>query len=128
VLTTDPGLVNHVAEMSRQGKPLLAISSGYERLIEVLESNITQHRNHVSEFKNLGGVVGYVNSDLVLPELRSLNQSLVTLFHGPVLAKNPDLADKIIDDAGWCDTSMKNAQLESIMNLAEISRRVAFED
>jgi len=128
VLRIDPELILNVGNFARSGKPLLAISSGYEYLFEELEKIKVEHGEHVSEFKESNEVVGYVNSSAVLPELSTLHQTVMTLFHGPVLAKNPELADKIIDDAGWCDVSSSNPQLRAVDELAKVSRREAFED
>lgn len=128
VLHTDPELLVNLANLSRAGKSIMAISSGYEHLIEVLESKTVEHDEHVSEFKQIDDVVGYVNSSAVLPELRTLGQTVLTLFHGPLLAKNPDLADQIISDAGWCDVSLSNSQMNSVDEWAKTSRREAFED
>jgi len=128
VFRIDPELILNVGNFARSGKPVLAISSGYEYLFEELEKTEVQHGEHVSEFKKRNEVVGYVNSSAVLPELSTFQQTVMTLFHGPVLAKNPELADKIIADAGWCDVSSSNPQLRAVDELAKVSRIEAFED
>lgn len=128
ILRLDPEVIRRVADFSRAGKSVLAISSGYEYLVEELESIRVRRGEHVSEFRNLGETVGYVNSDLVLPLIQIVDLTIMTLMHGPVLAKNPELADKIIDSAGWCNASDINATLEAVSELAAASRRRAFED
>lgn len=128
VLRIDPDLMSKVGKFSRDGEPVMAVSSGYELLIEELEPAIVEHSDHVSEFVDFDGVVGYVNSDVVLPTLQTTRKTFMTLLHGPVLAKNPDLADKIINAAGWCDVSTTSNVLESVSELAKASRRTAFED
>ena len=128
VLKLDPELISRVVDFSRAGKPVMAISSGYEHLIQQLEPAKAQHSEHVSEFREVDGVVGYLNTDVVLPEVRMIGQTLLTLLHGPLLAKNPELADKIISDAGWCDVSLTNKQVQAVDELAKASRKIAFED
>ena len=128
VLRVDPELVVNVAASLREGKPVIAVSSGYEKLVEILETTSIQRTERVSEFKDVEGVVGYVNSDAVLPEVRTLVNSFLTLFHGPVLAKNPELADKIIESAGWVNTDSRSVELNTVDELAKASRRIAFED
>lgn len=128
VLQIDPELLKKVGELTRAGKSVMAVSSGYECLIEELEGSVAEHAAHLSEFRNVGQIVGYVNTDVVLTEFRTIGKTVLTLFHGPVLAKNPDLADKIISDAGWCEVSVTNTQLKSMDELAKASRRTAFED
>lgn len=128
VLRLDPDLLLRVGKLARDGKPVMAISSGYQYLIEELEGNVVEHVLHVSEFRNVDEIVGYVNTDSVLSEIRTIRQTVLTLFHGPVLAKNPDLADKIIIDARWCDVLISNSQLSSVNQFAKASRKIAFED
>ncbi len=42
-------------------------------------------------------VLGYVNSDSGLPLIANSNRLIGSLLHGPLLAKNPKLADAIIE-------------------------------
>ena len=105
----------------------MAVSSGYEMLIETLEGLVVKHSERVSEFRNHDGIVGYVNSEAELEPIRWIQNSLFTLFHGPVFAKNPDLADKLLGSliAGLVP---KNEHFSRISELAEVSRKTAFED
>lgn len=128
VLKLDTDLLHKVGKQSRDGKPVMAIGSGYEYLIAELDGNVLEHASHVSEFKTADEIVGYVNSDVLLPDIHMIRQTVMTLFHGPVLAKNPDLADRIISDANWCDISISNSQLNSVNELAKASRKTSFED
>ena len=105
----------------------MAVSSGYEFLIEALNESTTKHAERVSEFKDVDGVVGYVNSEAQLPEITWVENSLLTLFHGPVFAKNPELADKFLGDAIQGATKKAN-ELQYVNKLAAASRRIAFED
>ena len=92
----DPQLVSKVAQLIDTGKRVLAVSSGYERLIEVIENRVVKHNARVSEFQEHEGIVGYVNSEAELEPVLWMENSLLTLLHGPVFAKNPDLADKFL--------------------------------
>jgi len=123
----DRDLVSRVVEFVNSGKPVIAVSSGYEFLTEEMNSSKVKHIERVSEFQELDGVVGYVNSEADLPAVTWVNNSLLTLFHGPVLAKNPQLADRIIEKADWTNKSA-NSRIENVDSLAEASRRIAFED
>ena len=128
VLRIDPELMVNVANFARDGKPVLAISSGYEHLVKELEGIKVEPGEHTSEFRQTDDVVGYVNSDSGLPEIRTWLQTVMTLFHGPVLAKNNGLADKIIANAGWCDVSISSRELRQVNDLAAASCKQAFED
>jgi len=128
VLRLEPELIQRVAAFSEAGNTVLAVSSGYKYLIEELDQTRIKHGEHVSEFKNFGETVGYVNSDLVLPLVQTVGQTVMTLMHGPVLAKNPELADRMIQSAGWCDVSITNDKLDSVNQVAAASRKLAFED
>jgi CobQ-like glutamine amidotransferase family enzyme len=81
----------------------------------------------VSEFKSFEGVVGYVNTEFDLPEISRVVNSVFTLFHGPVLAKNPQLADEIIANANWADVSLTSDKFDEVEKLAQASRQIAFE-
>jgi CobQ-like glutamine amidotransferase family enzyme len=82
----------------------------------------------VSQFKSFEGVVGYVNTEFDLPEISRTKNSVFTLFHGPVLAKNPQLADEIIVKAKWADVQATSDKFAEVEKLAEASRQIAFED
>ena len=123
----DPELIPSVAALVSNGTKVMAVSSGYEILSEAIEGLVVKHSERVSEFKDQDGIVGYVNSEAELEPIRWIQNSLFTLFHGPVFAKNPDLADKFLGSliAGLVP---KNEHFSKISGLAEVSRKTAFED
>jgi CobQ-like glutamine amidotransferase family enzyme len=123
----DSDLITRVASFINAGKPVIAISSGYELLIEEMNALKVKHVERVSEFQEFNGVVGYINSEADLPAVTWIKNSLLTLFHGPVLAKNPELADRIIENANWSNLG-SDARIENVDSLAVASRRIAFED
>ncbi len=123
----DPELIPSVASLVSAGKKVMAVSSGYELLIEAIEGLVVKHSERVSEFRSHEEIVGYVNSEAELEPIRWINDSLFTLFHGPVFAKNPDLADKFLGSF-ITGLSATNEHFSKISELAEVSRKTAFED
>ena len=123
----DSDLINKLVKLVRAGVPVMAVSSGYEILFEALNESTTKHAERVSSFKDSDGVVGYVNSEAQLPEISWVENSLLTLFHGPVFAKNPELADKFLGDV-FTSAKSSSSELSYVNDLAAASRRVAFED
>lgn len=124
----DPQLVSKVADLVRAGKRVLAVSSGYEQLIEEIEGRVVKHNARVSEFQEHEGIVGYVNSEAELEPVQWMENSLLTLLHGPIFAKNPDLADKFLGNLIQGSGNPKNENFSRIAELAEASRKIAFED
>jgi CobQ-like glutamine amidotransferase family enzyme len=123
----DPELSPSVASLVSAGKKVMAVSSGYELLIEAIDGLVVKHSERVSEFRSHEEIVGYVNSEAELEPMRWINDSLFTLFHGPVFAKNPDLADKFLGSL-ITGLSATNEHFSKISELAEVSRKTAFED
>jgi CobQ-like glutamine amidotransferase family enzyme len=123
----DPELIPSVAALVSNGTKVMAVSSGYEILSEAIEGLVVKHSERVSEFKDHDGIVGYVNSEAELEPIRWIQNSLFTLFHGPVFAKNPDLADKFLGSLIE-GLEPKNEHFSKISELAEVSRKTAFED
>lgn len=123
----DPELIPTVAALVASGAKVLAVSSGYELLIEAIEGLVVKHVERVSEFKDHEGIVGYVNSEAELEPIRWIQNSLFTLFHGPLFAKNPDLADKFLGSL-IAGLEPNNEHFYKISELAEASRKTAFED
>jgi len=79
--------------------PGLSVGSGTEWLATHGFVNPIQNRaERVSEFQvgNLGNlkVLGYRNTDTDIPNIGLTEQFLVSMLHGPVLAKNPRLLHK----------------------------------
>jgi len=128
VLRIDPEIISKIGLLARDGKAVLAINSGYGHLVQEFDQKDLQYSQHVSEFQLVDDVVGYVNSDLDLPAIQTFGNAVLTLFHGPVLAKNPELADMIIKQAGWCDVDLSSNELTTVSELARASRKTAFED
>ena len=123
----DPELIPSVASLVSAGKKVMAVSSGYELLIEAIDGLVVKHSERVSEFRSHEEIVGYVNSEAELEPIRWINDSLFTLFHGPVFAKNPDLADRFLGSL-ITGLSATNGHFSKISELAEVSRKTAFED
>lgn len=127
LLDSDRKFISSAVEFMQTGKPLIAVSSGYIKVLEHLSEPI-QTGEHRSEFVDVEGVVGYLNSSADVPLLQRRGSSLLTMLHGPILAKNPDLCDQIISGNGWADVSLKNKQLDEVDSLAKASRKTAFEN
>ncbi len=123
----DSDLIPKLVKLVGEGVPVMAVSSGYEILFEALNGSTTKHAERVSEFRDSDGVVGYVNSEALLPEITWIKNSLLTLFHGPVFAKNPELADKFLGDV-FTSSKSSSSELSYVNDLAAASRRIAFED
>jgi lipid II isoglutaminyl synthase (glutamine-hydrolysing) len=122
----DSDLIPNLVKLVRAGVPVMAVSSGYEILFEALSGSRIKHAERVSEFRDFDGVVGYVNSEAQLPEITWVENSLLTLFHGPVFAKNPDLADKFLGHI--LEGADSSSELIYVNDLAAASRRIAFGD
>ncbi len=121
-----PDLAANLLSAQANGAFVFAVNSGYLKLASDLGIQRTTG-THRSEFVEVDGKVGYLNSNAEVDLLSYSNTALLTMLHGPVLVKNPELADKIIQDRGWADISIWNEKLERISNLAKRSREIAFE-
>jgi CobQ-like glutamine amidotransferase family enzyme len=91
-----------VCEMARTGMPGLAVGSGYE----LVQAAFTRGAR-VSDYADIEAsgelprAFGYINTDTDLQPLAKLGANfLVTLIHGPVLARTPELADLFIERMG----------------------------
>jgi len=126
ITSEDPKLMTNLVSYLRTGKMVIAIASGYLKILEALGEGygVGEHR---SEFVEVDGVVGYVNSSAEVPLLQQTNGSLFTMLHGPLFAKNPELVDELISQQGWVDVKTRNAELDKVDELAEASRKTAFE-
>ena len=124
--TKQPELIAAVANEIKNGRRVMAVGSGYLKLATELglEMNSGEHR---SEFLNVDGIVGYVNSDSQLEPIQRINNAFLTLLHGPLLVKNPELADSLLGELGF-DLAKKPAYLKELDELASASRRIAFEN
>jgi len=106
---------------------LLAVASAADRLQPLLTGVEVTFGDRVSEFLDVDGVVGYKNSGSEGENVSWCKNALLTQLHGPVLAKNPDLADEIISSNGWADIALRNEELDAVDELAAQSRKTAFE-
>ena len=106
---------------------LLAVASAADRLQPLLTGVEVTFGDRVSEFLDVDGVVGYKNSGSEGENVSWYKNALLTQLHGPVLAKNPDLADEIISSNGWADIALRSKELDAVDELAAQSRKTAFE-
>jgi CobQ-like glutamine amidotransferase family enzyme len=106
---------------------LLAVASAADRLQPLLTGVEVSFGDRVSEFLDVDGVVGYKNSGSKGENLSWYKNALLTQLHGPVLAKNPELADLIISSNGWADISLRSQELDAVDELAAQSRKTSFE-
>lgn len=88
-----------VSAFSSVNAPVLVVGSGYELLKPGAVRTQRRSDFFVAEAENLR-VLGYRNTDADLPELLLEGRTIFTLLHGPVLAKNPALADQILGQLG----------------------------
>lgn len=115
-----------VAYVESEGA-LLAVASAADRLQPLLTGVEVTFGDRVSEFLDVDGVVGYKNSGSQGENLSWYKNTLLTQLHGPVLAKNPELADQIISSNGWADIALRSQELDVTDELAAQSRKSAFE-
>jgi CobQ-like glutamine amidotransferase family enzyme len=85
------------------GTPGLAISSGFEKLVEsgaLGNLSFSKLPERISKFHVQGDgdseVLGYLNTDVDLPVMHRDGNWISTLLHGPVLAKNPNLLEEVL--------------------------------
>jgi len=106
---------------------LLAVASAADTLQPLFTGVEVTVGDRVSEFLNVDGVVGYKNSGSQGENLFWYKKALLTQLHGPVLAKNPKLADQIILSNDWADIALRSKELDAVDELAAQSRKTAFE-
>jgi hypothetical protein len=128
VLRLDSSFVQNVVAYIESGKTALVVSSGVDLISKELFGVENGRIEHRSLFvKTEQGIVGYLNSDSNADELQWHRNAVLTLLHGPVLAKNPDLADELIQRMG-IQIKVETKEFSDIRVLAEASRRIAFEN
>jgi len=129
VLVQRPSLFQDLKVAQAEGSFIFAVASGYQKLASELgfAAASDQLPAHRSEFVDAGGVVGYVNTDSALQPVLFDDKGLMTLLHGPILAKNPELADELIAKMSWSDTTVRTQKLDELDSLAALSRETAFE-
>ena len=125
----DREFFNNVVRYINSGKSALVIASAYDRLVEAVLGSKQSTVSHRSEFvKTSEGIVGYLNTDSNEEVLLWHKNSLFTLLHGPVLVKNPELADELILKSGFVKEVAQNKQSAEIDELARASRKIALEN
>lgn len=99
----------------------LAVGSGALYIYELLGREIrTQDRVSAFEVSELEGlrVLGYRNTDTDAPNLEQVDDTLLTMLHGPILAKNPALlelvAKKVVARAGKSWPTVTPKALENL--------------
>jgi CobQ-like glutamine amidotransferase family enzyme len=95
-------LASAIGELVKQQVPLLAVSSGFQVMVDLgIISEPYEKVERSSKFSVLTfagkELLGYVNTDIDLPAFSNYGATTGTMLHGPVLAKNPWLADQIIE-------------------------------
>jgi len=121
-----PRAMSDIASYFQSGKPLFAVSSGALRVLGQTGRKFTEG-DHRSEFVDVDGIVGYLNSPVQDFIFEKIQNSWFTLLHGPVLAKNPGLADQICTELGWVVQPKTSETLLRLDELADASRKIAFE-
>jgi CobQ-like glutamine amidotransferase family enzyme len=128
VLRVDKMFVSNLAAYIESGKPAIVTASAYDLVSEQLLGKKNDVLEHRSLFvKTSEGVVGYVNSASSANEMQWHKNALLTLLHGPLLAKNPELADDLIQRMA-IELKYYANEFAVIEKLAEASRRIAFEN
>lgn len=127
LLANNPRLLENLESYSSEGGALLAIASAADLLLPLLTGDEVLSGRWVSEFVDADGVVGYLNTTSKAPVIQWIRNTLLTQLHGPVLAKNPSLADEIINRNGWVVEKSASSELAELDELAKQSRRIAFE-
>ena len=128
VIRLDPSFVKNLVSFIESGNTALLVASASDLIGEAVTGSQSKPSDHRSEFvKTEGGVVGYLNSGSSNKELHWHKNTLLTLLHGPVLAKNPTLADELIHRMG-IEVNSDSKEFSKIDELAEASRRIAFEN
>lgn len=95
-------VVSEIENWMLQGTQVIAVSTGYAALHGLLGqlpasvAKVARISNFVVEEFEGKVLCGYKNSDLELDDLVITGNLFGTLLHGPLLAKNPWLADRIL--------------------------------
>jgi len=121
--SSDTNFESSLLALADAGVPILGVSSGFERLIQIGLTDLTlTKKERRSEFVqvewNAMEIIGYLNSDLEAPLFYRRENIFGTLLHGPLLAKNPLLADYFIEMV--TNSPMAQADAGSIEILAEL--------
>ena len=127
LLQENPRLLQDVLSYINNGVAVLAVASAADQLQPLLTSVPVRTGKWESQFVREDDVVGYLNTSSKADYIVWHQNALLTQLHGPVLAKNPKLADEIISKNGWADIANLSDELIDVDNLATQSRKSAFE-
>lgn len=123
-------VLEHLAALSSEGVPGLFVASGFERSAQRVfdvAPGLTEYRSKFVVVDNeLGKTLGYLNSASNLPLVHLTNNSIGTLLHGPILAKNPQLVERLV--ASICDRKGISAgdlvQSEEVDQMADLVKEI----
>lgn len=125
----DPALESAVLALADARALILAVASGFERCVELGLLDLTiQRTDRISEFVKFEWqshqLIGYQNSDSGLPIFIKHNNVYGTLLHGPLLAKNPELADLfIVEILNQRGIDIEETKRDNLLKLDDISRQ-----
>lgn len=127
ILADDPAFESSILALHDSGVAMLSVASGFEKLVEfgVFKTEI-KRIPRVSEFVQFEAdgleLIGYLNSDSGLEAYLKSGNTLGTLLHGPLLAKNPELANRIIAQILESRAiQLEEFELESIKRIDKIA-------
>lgn len=116
-------LLTDIKKAISAGVAFMAVATGHERAIDFgILGGSTNSRDRVSKFEiaKVEGreVLGYLNSATNAPVIQKQALVLGTQLHGPLFAKNPDLADSYLADiAGSRGLELSGGNLSTNANL-----------
>lgn len=112
---------------------VLAVSSGFAALhglISDLPEQVSKVER-VSRFEiaesSAGQVVGYRNSDLDLPNLLTQGNLIGTMLHGPLLAKNENFTNELVQQLGAVMKVSEFNLPDGLLRYAEAASKLAIE-
>lgn len=126
-------LVPSFSEWMNQGTIVIAISSGFAALHGLLPdltatvSRKERTSKFVSETFEDQTLIGYLNTDLDLPNLLIRENLIGSMLHGPVLAKNSWLCDWIFGRIGVSAGMADATKFEKVASLEMAARALATE-
>lgn len=126
-------LVPLLSEWMHQGTIVLAISSGFAALHGLLPdlSATVDRKERVSKFVSEEfedqTLIGYLNTDLDLPNLVISENLIGSMLHGPLLAKNSWISDQIFIRLGVAPETVDATKFERVANLEIAARSLAKE-
>ena len=133
VYTSLARLAPKLSEWMEAGTIVFAISSGFAALHGLLPGLVTSidRTERASKFisEDFGDqtLVGYLNSDLALPNLLVDSNLIGSMLHGPLLAKNSWLSDFIFEKLGISARVMNESKFTAVEKLELAARQLATE-